>query len=180
MPRFMTAKMQPLQTLFMQHTRKDDCFVSSGKGSEQIGQSSSSDLLRPFFISTSSFPAATHCMHRRELCLRPRCSSLCESSGSWRSHVPQIFMICWRRLLACNSRCLSLLCGRRGRKKRCDCRGTNALTKLKDKRHQHSDLSDHRVGEGGDACLKAFIVHPDSFCPKYLFGSFDRKTRRTI
>ena len=28
--------------------------------------------------------------------------------------------------------------------------------------------------------MKAFIVHPDSFCPKYLFGSFDRKTRRNL
>ena len=52
-PRLCDAKMQPLHTFFMQHVRKDDCFASSGKGFEQIGQSSSSDLVRPFFISTS-------------------------------------------------------------------------------------------------------------------------------
>ena len=51
--RFRAAKTQPLQTLFMQHTRKDDWNLSSGKGSWQIGQSSSSDLVRPFFMSTS-------------------------------------------------------------------------------------------------------------------------------
>ena len=40
-------------------------------------------------------------------------------------------------------------------------------TKLKDKRHQHSNLSDHKVGQGGDASLRAFIVNLDSFCPKF-------------
>ena len=53
MPRFRAAKMQPLHTSFMQHSWNIDCLLTSGKGSEQIGQSSSSDLVRPFFISTS-------------------------------------------------------------------------------------------------------------------------------
>ncbi|EJK57471.1 hypothetical protein THAOC_22481 [Thalassiosira oceanica] len=56
MPRLRVAKVQPLHTLFMQHIRNDDCNGSSGKGSWQIGQSSSSDLARPFFISTTLIP----------------------------------------------------------------------------------------------------------------------------
>ena len=75
MPRFRAAKKQPLQTFVMQHGLNTDCCQSSGKGSWQIGQSSSSDLLRPFFIRTSWFAAVTHSTHRRMLCLRTRWSS---------------------------------------------------------------------------------------------------------
>ena len=53
MPRFRAAKTQPLHTSFMQHYRKHDCLLSSGKGSWQIGQSSPSDLVQPFFMRTS-------------------------------------------------------------------------------------------------------------------------------
>ena len=95
MPRLTDANRQPLHTSFMQHALNTDSFTSSGNGSEQIGQSSSSDLLRPFFISTSCFPVATHSSHRRKLCLIPRCSSLYEPSGNSRSHAPQIFMMRW-------------------------------------------------------------------------------------
>ena len=53
MPRFMAAMMQPLHTLFKQHGLSADCCPLSGNGNWQIGQSSSYDLVRPFFISTS-------------------------------------------------------------------------------------------------------------------------------
>ena len=92
MPCLRAAKTQPLQTLFIQQGWNMDSFASSGNGSWQIGQSSPSDLVRPFVIRTSWFPETTHSSHRRELCLRARCSSLYESSGSSRSHAPQIFM----------------------------------------------------------------------------------------
>ena len=93
MPRLRDAKMQPLQTFFMQQTLIIDCFASSGKGSEQIGHSSSSDFTRPFFNNTSWFPPATHPAHLRTLCRSLRCSSLYEPSGRSRPHAPQIFIL---------------------------------------------------------------------------------------
>mmetsp|Transcript_22736 Transcript_22736/g.52203 ORF Transcript_22736/g.52203 Transcript_22736/m.52203 type:complete len:210 (+) Transcript_22736:764-1393(+) len=93
MPRFRAANMQPSHTRVMQQTLNLDCLPSSGRGNWQIGQSSSSDLVRPFFIRTSCFPEATHSSHRRMLCLSLLCSSLNEPSGSSRTHAPQIFMM---------------------------------------------------------------------------------------
>ena len=81
--------MHPSHTFIIQQALWIDCIRSSGKGSEQMGQSSS-NLVRPFFISTSRFPAATHSSHILMLSLRPRCSSLYAPSGSSRSQAPQI------------------------------------------------------------------------------------------
>ena len=100
MPRFTAANSQPLHTFFMQHGLNMNCFESSGNGSWQIEQSSFCDLVRPFLMSASGLSAATHSSHRRMLCLSPRCSSLYESSGSSRSHAPQIFMMCRRWILS--------------------------------------------------------------------------------
>ena len=84
--------MQPLHTNFMQQTKNVVFSGSSGRGNWQIGQSSSSDLVRPFFISTSSFPVPTHSSHLLLLCLRALCSLLYAASGSSRSHAPQILV----------------------------------------------------------------------------------------
>ena len=53
MPRLRAAYTQPLHTNFMQHSWNIDCFGSSGNSNWQMGQSSPSDLVRPFLISTS-------------------------------------------------------------------------------------------------------------------------------
>ena len=99
MSRLRAARVHPLHTNFMQHTCNDDCCLSGGRRRLQMGHSSS-DLVRPFFISTSWFPAATHSSHLRMLCLLACCSRLYESSGSSRSQAPQIFMMCWRLVLS--------------------------------------------------------------------------------
>ena len=92
MPRFRAAKTHPLHTNVMQQTLNVECVRSIGIDNWQIGQSSSSDLVRPFFISTSWFPEATHSSHLLLLCLRTHCSLLYAASGSSRSHAPQILV----------------------------------------------------------------------------------------
>ena len=60
MPLLRQDRTQPLHTLFMQQGCKDDPFGEIGIIISHSGQISSSGLARPLFISTSSFPAATH------------------------------------------------------------------------------------------------------------------------
>ena len=57
-----------------------------------MGHSSSSDLVRPFVMSTSWFPPDTQPSHLLMLCLRSLCSPLYAPSGSVRSHAPQIII----------------------------------------------------------------------------------------
>ena len=101
MPRLQAAQAHPVHTVFTQHDRNPICPLSSGNSSEQIGHSSSSDLVLPLFISTSWFPAATHSSHLLMLCLRPRCPSLYAPSGRSRSQAPQIIAGPWIDALLC-------------------------------------------------------------------------------